>query len=121
MSGFLWQFALGVVVPPPGALLTVLLRRAIRLRRVSRGFPAEWFAFAVLLGVIWLAGGLGGAAAGCGASALIALAVSWWRRNRQGVARLIGAKARAIRDGLVRRAREALAPRPVLQPVRVPR
>jgi membrane protein implicated in regulation of membrane protease activity len=42
----------------------------------------------------------------------------WWRgdrRKRKGAA-LIGAKSRALRDAIVRRAREAARPRPVLRP-----
>jgi membrane protein implicated in regulation of membrane protease activity len=43
----------------------------------------------------------------------------WWRRRkrRRRARDAIGAKSRALRDALVRRAREAAKPRPVLRPV----
>ena len=45
----------------------------------------------------------------------------WWRnrrnRKRRKVAALLGAKSRALRDALVRKAREAAKPKPVLRPV----
>lgn len=57
------------------------------------------------------------AAGGQAIAALIALAL-WWsrRKGRKRAARWLGAKSRAARDALVRRAREALQPRPVLAP-----
>jgi Flp pilus assembly protein TadB len=54
------------------------------------------------------------------ASANIALAAFlWWlsRRKRKRAQAALGAKSRALRDALVRRAREAAKPRPVLRPV----
>jgi hypothetical protein len=41
------------------------------------------------------------------------------RRRRERAAKLIGAKTRALRDALARKAREAGQPRPVLRPVPV--
>ena len=40
----------------------------------------------------------------------------WWRRNRKRSPRSYGAKARALLAALVRKAREAAKPRPVLRP-----
>lgn len=45
-----------------------------------------------------------------------ALAFWWWRRRRDRMKAALGAKSRALRDALVRRAREAARPRPVLRP-----
>lgn len=53
-----------------------------------------------------------------------ATAVIWlwlWdhtRRNGKRAVKSLGAKSRAIRDAIVRKAREAAQPRPVLRPVR---
>jgi hypothetical protein len=40
-----------------------------------------------------------------------------WRKHRKRIAALLGAKSRALRDVLVRKAKEAAKPRPVLRPV----
>jgi len=59
------------------------------------------------------------AAACAGLNVAIGAAVWWWRRKkRRSVTALLGAKAKALRDALVRRAREATPkPRRVLRPV----
>jgi hypothetical protein len=47
------------------------------------------------------------------------ISFAWWlwrNRKRDRAASLIGEKTRALRDALVRRAREAAKPRPVLRP-----
>jgi hypothetical protein len=51
------------------------------------------------------------------------LAAIWYftRKRRKRAAALAGAKTRALRDALVRKARELLQPRPVLQPIPVRR
>lgn len=55
---------------------------------------------------------------GSAASLLVALAIRWWRSSkRRRAAALLGAKSRALRDTIVRRAREAAQPRPVLRPL----
>lgn len=57
-------------------------------------------------------------AAGQAVAVLIALAL-WWHSRRMGrkrAASLLGAKSKALRDSLVRRARQAGLPRPVLIP-----
>jgi hypothetical protein len=49
---------------------------------------------------------------------LIAVALCWWsRRNRRDrAAKWLGAKSKALRDSLVKRARDLSQPRPVLAP-----
>ena len=59
---------------------------------------------------------MGWAAAGSAGSLIIALIIRWWRGKRRKAAQLLGAKTRALRDALVRKAREAATPRPVLAP-----
>lgn len=58
-------------------------------------------------------------ATGAGASALAAIAYWWWKRRkrRDRAPRAYGAKSRALIAALVRKAREAAKPRPVLRPV----
>ena len=41
----------------------------------------------------------------------------WYRKDRRKVRDVLGAKSRALRDALVRKAREVAKPRPVLRPV----
>ena len=52
-----------------------------------------------------------------GAAAIIIALTLWRRRKRKRALRQLGAKSRAAIAALVRRAREAAAPRPVLRPV----
>ena len=40
----------------------------------------------------------------------------WWRKRRDRVKAALGAKSKALRDALVRRARESARPSPVLRP-----
>ncbi len=59
-------------------------------------------------------------AAGAIVAELAWLAIWLWhhtRTRRKRAAELLGAKTKALRDKVVRKAREALQPRPVLQPV----
>lgn len=55
---------------------------------------------------------------------VVVIAWVWWRSRPRGKRRkttaVLGAKAKAARDALVRRAREVAQPRPVLRPVPVP-
>lgn len=57
-------------------------------------------------------------AAGGGGSLACALALWLWlrRKNRGKAAKLLGAKSRAVRDAIVRKARESARPSPVLKP-----
>lgn len=94
--------------------------------RMVTGIPAErmwafWRGCAVGSASVTAAaliGGLWAFAAGSAINVLVSLAM-WWlsRRKRKDRARkLLGAKSRALRDALVRRARELSVPRPVLAP-----
>ena len=56
---------------------------------------------------------------GSAVSLVIGLAIWWWRRkDRKRAAKALGYKSRALLAAVVRRAREAARPRPVLQPQR---
>lgn len=108
-----------------GAFVTVGLVSGLLgvLRRLERGFEYwwacaaaadfSWMIAAILNGVAWEAAMW----AVFGASAVW----SWWdhhRKNRgkRKAREAIGAKSRALRDALVRRARQVARPRPVLRP-----
>jgi hypothetical protein len=93
------------------------------LRPWRRYFIRIWISAAVgglAFGAIaagFTGGGWAGPA-GSAASLIVALAIWWWRRKkRRSVAAMLGAKSRALRDALVRRARQVARPRPVLRPV----
>jgi len=99
--------------------------------RISRTTLPDWRRYFIRVWIGAAAGGLvfGGSAAaimrngwagpiGSAASLMVALAIWWWRRKkRRSVAALLGAKSRALREALVRRAREVARPRQVLRPV----
>ena len=100
---------------------TLALMRAVTAvgRRTSPALFWAIAAIATLLMVPVVAASLGWwAAAGEGIAFLIALALWWWsrRKGRKRAAGLLGGKLRALRDALVRRARQAWQPRPVLVP-----
>lgn len=111
-SHLLWA----LLWPPVWALLCLWLLTG---RRCSLD-PVAWpWACAAAGGLIddlagrwWLAGAVN--------LCQVAIAVLiWWyrrRRDRRKALAALGAKSRALRDALVRRAREAARPRPVLQP-----
>lgn len=87
------------------------LRLAVRMGAYGNGGAAfgaatghRWLCMAVFLTV----------------GALVALWIWWRRKKRRSVSALLGAKSRALRDALVRRAREVAKPRPVRRPVPVP-
>lgn len=105
---------------PPMMTLSIwlLLRRSGVLRRQDWGIPWIWFCAAMgtlipdLVAACWPAVAV--------SLPQVLLALWWFRRRRKGrrkAAALLGAKSRALRDALVRRAREAARPRPVLRPV----
>lgn len=116
------------VWPPFAAVLWYVAGRRfrwLRLRSMSpqAAFFFDWISLGVLVGVIDACGGQwrpGGASAG---SAIVGIIVREWmrRRRRDRAGRSIGAKSRQIRDAIVRKAREAAKPRPVLKPAPVPR
>jgi hypothetical protein len=120
VSDGLLNFLLGLLLAPAVALTMWNLGRTFSVRI---HFIRSWLSGCVggASGCIWAhdwsAWGLGALI-----SALVALAIWWWRRRkRRNVAALIGAKSRALRDAIVRKAREAARPRPVLRPAPVPR
>jgi len=78
-----------------------------------------WAFIALAIGLVDCAATFWLAAACAGLNVAIGAAVWWWRRKkRRSVTALLGAKAKALRDALVRRAREATPkPRRVLRPV----
>ena len=123
MSAFLARAAVGAALPPAVSLfwcMTLsLLSRGRRVDLTFGWFIAGWLASA--------AGGIVGSlvtrdwawGAGAAVSLAIALAAWWWRRSgrRKRATAWLGAKSKAARDALVKRARES-APRPrqVLRP-----
>lgn len=96
---------------------------ALALVRALRPVPAgSWWAGAgaanAVAAMADLAAGAGWNAAG-EAIAVVIAAVLWWlsRRKRGDRARRwLGAKSKALRDAVVRKARELSVPRPVLVP-----
>jgi hypothetical protein len=93
-------------------------QRWFLLFRCSFDFYRGWFCGAIGGAIGYAASGAWAAAAVCAASAILA-AFLWWlsRRRRRKAPRSLGAKSRAVLAVLVRRAREAAKPRPVLRPV----
>lgn len=113
MSGLL--YALVAALAPPG--LSFGVGRAV-LRASRRRALQDWFAVAVLDTVAFpLLTGSWPGCAGSIASALVAAAAWWWDRHRRDPAkRSIGGRAKALRDALVRKVRQAAKPRPVPRP-----
>jgi O-antigen/teichoic acid export membrane protein len=102
-------------------LAVVLLTRAVLGHGELWPAPACAAMANALLAVFWL---LRGNAAAATITLLVAAANAWtwwywWRRRkkRRRALALLGGKARALRDALVRRMRERTQPRPVLSPV----
>lgn len=125
MSGQLFSF---LVIEGTCAGFVLLFRlMAVRLAR-----SPEVKADAVrVTGWYGVAGNVGAAVSALAAArwldlaGYVACAALWalWARRRRGkrrAAKSLGAKSRALRDALVRRAREVAQPRPVLRPVPVP-
>lgn len=118
-----WLGVINAVLWPP-AWAFIWSRVACRIWRLD-GFDRvawPWFAAGIcnvlseVLGGEWLLVAI--------SAVQVVIAVTLWirrRKKRDPVAKLIGAKARARRDALVRRAREVARPRPVLKPAPVPR
>lgn len=116
MSDLFGNVLLPLFLPPAAALGWAALYRLIRLRY---WLLPGWMTSAACVTVANLAGGYWLAAASGGLSFMVALAIWWWRRrkDRRRALRELGYKARALLAAVVRRAREAAQPRPVLRPV----
>lgn len=121
MTGFLFY----LLFPPAATGFAVLVAVAVqwkRLRwvRATEAWAGGWMVYATAMAIggciamAWLD------AAGAQLSFAIAAMIFWWlwhRPRRRRVFGLAGAKTRALRDAIVRKARQARKPRPVLRPV----
>ena len=108
---------LDVVWPPVSGLLYALMRSRyggdFRGRTyVMWGYAAAWDIGIGLIAALWLP-------VIVSAANLILAAWLYWRhgRRKDRAPRAYGAKSRALLAAIVRRAREAAKPRPVLRPV----
>lgn len=110
----LLNIAYGIGAPPVATLAWMPVGRLLHWKWY--GFRWEWMATAVVQVVLFSAIQQWSIVIGCVISALIAAALWWWRRKGKRAVQLLGAKSRARRDALVRRARELARPRPVLSP-----
>lgn len=109
---------LDIVWPPVWALLWCGLMRLLRWRSRFDRIAWPWFTAAGADTVIDAAAALWLCAAISAVQVGIALAIWWWRKRRRDRApKLAGAKSRALLAAIVRKAREAAKPRPVLRPV----
>lgn len=110
---------LDIVWPPVWAVLWCGLVRLLRWRSRFDRIAWPWLNAAgadVVIDAVsaqWLCAAVSVVQVG------IALAIWWWRkrRDRKRALDALGAKSRALRDALVRKARDAARPRPVLRPV----
>ena len=117
------QFVLALVTMP---LFCFVMERLVWRRMARRRQSYDWkleavraWRFCAAFCAVWQAITMQAwsSTAGCAVSALIAAVILWRRKKKHGkAARLLGAKARALRDALVRKARDAAIPRPVLAP-----
>ena len=119
------NLAIGLTAPPLSGVMWApfehwLDRRRGKPRQTLREIVVSgWVPVAIILTEFWAVREIWSLVIGGAASAVIGAAVWWWRRKkRRSVTALLGAKAKALRDALVRRAREATPkPRRVLRPV----
>jgi hypothetical protein len=89
----------------------------------ATGLPSVETLFAAGFGLFFVGDVIRGARVSAVIDGVLAglFALAWWRghrKDRRKALDAIGAKSRALRDALVRRAREAARPRPVLRPQR---
>ena len=114
MSAWFWDVLAGLIGPPLSSAGWGLI---LRQRVPSGAFFAGWCTASGGLVVVSLLTWQWGMAACAGISTAVAAgAWYWWRRRRDRAPKLSGAKGRALLATLVRRAREAAQPRPVLRP-----
>jgi hypothetical protein len=78
-------------------------------------FP-HWIAIALLGEAIAAVARDLSAATGCYISQVVALVIWWWRRKGKRVAKLMGAKGKALIAGMLRKLREVSVPGPVPSP-----
>jgi hypothetical protein len=104
----LWGAAYARILRALGALGSSTFRNAIF---------RTWAICGIVMGVTYFCFTMwmdGGTALGSG---LVGAFLWWWRkRKRRNVLAMLGAKSRALRDALVKRARQATRPSPVLRP-----
>jgi hypothetical protein len=114
-----WPAAATFLAMPGLAVLFKIAARHGYLRPAP--FAVDWLGVAVSNTVVCGLLGQQNLAVGSGASALVALAVLWWRRRRPDRAvRELGAKSRVRIADLIRAMRERAIPRPVLRPIPIP-
>lgn len=105
------MFCFWALIPPATGLV---VRRWSPALRIPEVFFRGWAFGAGIDTVVLMFGQDWAAVSGSAVSAVAALVLWWWsRRRRKRVPRQFGAKARALRDVLVRKARDAARPRPV--------
>ena len=117
------EFLLGAGLPPALTMawrpVSMLMTRWMMHRTYTkRDFVADWIWSASFQVFLWQVSHMTAVAIGSGVSAVIAVLLWWWRRKPDRAANLIGEKSRARLAAVVRKAREAAQPRPVLQPQR---
>jgi hypothetical protein len=117
------ELLVGAGMPPAVVMVwrpvnALILRWLMHRAYTWRDFLADWVWCASVQAVLFLYSGPVVIGIGAGVSAVIAASIWWWRRKPDRAAGLIGEKSRARLAAVVRRAREAAKPRPVLQPQR---
>ena len=116
MSDLVQDILIGFLLPPVSGYAWMLAFKALGWR--ASGAVSGWLSSSVSLMIISPFQHDWGMFACAAASFATALAVWWWKRKRRDRApKMYGAKSRALVAALVRRAREAAKPRPVLRPV----
>jgi hypothetical protein len=118
VTGLDWTlFAAAALLAADGAGLAAWRRMGCRARADA---ALWWKACAVVdaAGAVLVVPASRPMAGGAGITAGIALALWWWlrRKGRKRSASWLGAKSRALRDAIVRKARDLSQPRPVLVP-----
>jgi hypothetical protein len=114
MAGWLAAFALGVTLPPAVSRFCVWL--VSLLPGVRGSFIGGWVG--ACAGMVLSADPDWPRTCGAAVSAVIALAIWWYRRRRgrRGTGAALGAKARAKIAAMKQAMRERARPRPVLRP-----
>jgi hypothetical protein len=113
-----WTLAYVIVVTAGPPLGSACAAWWVPPRRDWRFFYRGWITAGIAETVIALVSGQWPVMLAALAGTAVAV-VAWWlsRRRRRRVPRAYGTKSKALVAALVRRAREAAVPRPVLRPV----